>query len=398
MPIEFACSECRLRYSVKDELAGKTAKCGKCGHRMRIPQPTVAAAPSSATAANAATASKPAPAARSTAVKPPAAPPRPAAKSTAPTIATNTVSWLDEELETEQPVVAKPRSAGPSCPACGKPLADKAVLCVSCGYDTRTGAKRETSHEIEGAEPQKSKVRKVAGAAGSLLRGTLFSFIGAMLGAVLWGGIAYLTDWSFGILAWALGGMAGYGMALGHEDNDGTLAGIIAACMSLVGIVAAKILIIILVIGAIVGEAVNEFDAAENLDPLAELRDEVATELADQKLRAKGLDPEEVTLEQWDESYNLATADVKNLDEAALNTKLAEIEKAHEAAKAAEEKAAAEQLAANPPPFATDEEDSGSGAGFFALLLLLMFRPLEILFVIAAVGTAYKVGSGQMTD
>jgi hypothetical protein len=105
-----------------------------------------------------------------------------------------------------------------------------------------------------------------------------------------------------------------------------------------------------------------------------------------------------VTIEQWEESYNLATADVKNLDEAALNTKLAEIEKAHEAAIAAEEKAAAAQLAANPPPQDADEEDDGTGAGFLALFLLLMFRPIEILFVIAAVGTAYKVGSGQMTD
>ena len=42
MPVEFACSSCHLKYSVKDELAGRTAKCGKCGHRMRIPQLTAA--------------------------------------------------------------------------------------------------------------------------------------------------------------------------------------------------------------------------------------------------------------------------------------------------------------------------------------------------------------------
>jgi predicted Zn finger-like uncharacterized protein len=37
MPIEFACPSCKKPYRVKDELAGKSAKCGKCGNRMKIP-------------------------------------------------------------------------------------------------------------------------------------------------------------------------------------------------------------------------------------------------------------------------------------------------------------------------------------------------------------------------
>src|SRR5262249_11809947 len=36
---------------------------------------------------------------------------------------------------------------GPTCPACRKVLPPGAVLCVDCGYDFRTGKRRETAHE-----------------------------------------------------------------------------------------------------------------------------------------------------------------------------------------------------------------------------------------------------------
>src|SRR5262245_49646244 len=37
VPIAFYCPTCSKQYHVKEELAGKTAKCGKCGNRMKIP-------------------------------------------------------------------------------------------------------------------------------------------------------------------------------------------------------------------------------------------------------------------------------------------------------------------------------------------------------------------------
>jgi hypothetical protein len=41
MSIEVACGDCNKSYRVKDELAGKTAKCG-CGSKIAIPLPTPA--------------------------------------------------------------------------------------------------------------------------------------------------------------------------------------------------------------------------------------------------------------------------------------------------------------------------------------------------------------------
>ena len=183
MPIEFSCPSCHLRYSVKDELAGKGAKCGKCGHRMRIPQ--LGQSKPAAKSAAKPTAPKPSAASTSsTAPKKTTVAPTP--KKSAPTPPPDDdfgASWLDEDLEKSQPVVASgPRPA--TCPACGSALPAGGILCVTCGFDTRTGAKRETVHELEPLAGGKKKKSSKLSAAGSLVRGTIFSFLGAMLGAV----------------------------------------------------------------------------------------------------------------------------------------------------------------------------------------------------------------------
>jgi uncharacterized protein (TIGR00266 family) len=45
MPIEFTCGSCQKHYRVKDELAGKTAKCKQCGSVLQVPAPVVEAEP-----------------------------------------------------------------------------------------------------------------------------------------------------------------------------------------------------------------------------------------------------------------------------------------------------------------------------------------------------------------
>jgi hypothetical protein len=336
MPIEFACPECKRGYSVKDELAGKSAKCGKCGHRMRIPMLET-------TASAAAQASSTSPA--------PQHPRAKAAKLAAPQAKQPSASWLDEELEAAQPKVASAtRAASPSCPSCGASLASGAVLCVSCGYDTRTHAKHATKH-VAGSDKEEAprkKRAKLAGAA-SLLRGTLFSFIAAIIGAAIWTAIAAATDSEFGLVAWALGGFVGFGMALGHEDEDGTFAGIIAAFMSLVGIVAAKVFIIIFVIAPAIAAMFEEIDDSELSDPV--------------QAQAAATDVDQDIEQNADEA-----------DDAALAV----------ADEAGDDEAAAE--------FADDEP------GLVGLLFASMFTPIDGIFILLAFFTAYKVGSGQIGD
>jgi hypothetical protein len=245
MPIDFSCSACGKKYRVKDELAGKTAKCTQCNGRIQIPD----AATQASAAVKPSFAKAPAPQpARSAA---PSAASRPA-KAAKPKDELS--SWFDAELPTTAAaapapaaklgVAAKAATAGPKkstlCPSCRVPLATGAVICVACGYDVRKGEKLATK---KGADADDDAPVKKAASAASFGRGALFSAIGAAIGAAIWAGVAIATQYEIGWIAWGLGALAGAGMALGHEDKDGTAAGVTAAGISLAGILVAKVAI-----------------------------------------------------------------------------------------------------------------------------------------------------------
>lgn len=212
MSIDFACPSCAKKFRVKDELAGKSAKCSKCNSRFKVPMPVR---------------------------KVPDLEPLDAVGDLG--------DWLDSELTESDSVVpasknakvADSESTGKNCSACGNTLATGAVICVACGFDTRTGKKHLTRKILEEGETD-SKAKQVAKQSASLARGALFSAIGAAIGAAVWVGVAIALELEIGWIAWGLGFAAGAGMAIGHEDDDGTTAGIIAGGISILGILGAK--------------------------------------------------------------------------------------------------------------------------------------------------------------
>ena len=239
MSIDLACPKCRQKYRLKDELAGKKAKCAKCGESIKVPSPVaVAKGPASPAAAKP---TKPAP----PVARPPVAP-----IATKP-VAVDPLPDLSDLFDDSFPAAAQPTKTAPvspsnssfsstsgsQCPKCSAPLEKSAVLCVKCGYNTRTGERLSTKRDASAPSAKQQK-----GSVGTLMKGTLFSGIGALLGAGVWVGIAIATGYEIGWIAWGLGAAAGVGMAVGHEDDDGTTAGLIAAAMSIVGILAAKVM------------------------------------------------------------------------------------------------------------------------------------------------------------
>jgi hypothetical protein len=482
MAIDFACPMCHKQYRLKEELAGKSAKCS-CGHKMKVPQASqqatgpavsrsVGTEPPASKGAQSPGKIQPvalAPAKLPAASKPqPTVKPQPSAKTEPDDLAgsANLSSWLDEELK-----VAATTPPPTRCPGCDELMTAGAVLCTKCGYDKRTGERRALKRVAAEDGEAKSKKRGKIGFASSLLRGTICSFVAAMIGAAIWAVLAYFTKREFGFVAWALGGLTGAGMAIAHDDDDGTFAGMIAGFMSIVGIIAAKIMIVVIFIGVIVAGV-----AAELKDPQKLERSLLAMSMVEGKLKAKGINVENATDAQTEAAMKEAESEVDKLSDAEVKARLEQhvkqlereeresltvdeqrvrlaihvtqqklrsqgtsiAEASADQLKAAKqdatkqvEKLSPEQLkqrlnaAADDKKAEFDNEDEekfadenvmpaeanqpgapaaraqapaiGAGAklGAFAMLLGMLFSPMDGLFILLAVATAYKVGSGK---
>jgi hypothetical protein len=158
----FSCSGCGKKYVWKPELAGKTVKC-KCGQG--IPVPAAAASPAAAPARKPPAISKPALAAAAPArseaddlydlAADDAAPSpvRPAAASAAPAIvAPVAIPGMEDDAY--------------RCPSCNEPMQPGAIICASCGFNLKTGA-RETIARGPGTAAGKSAAKAATKAAAS---------------------------------------------------------------------------------------------------------------------------------------------------------------------------------------------------------------------------------------
>ena len=145
---------------------------------------------------------------------------------------------IDDQLPIKSSATLTP-AVTQKCPVCSAPLALDAVLCVACGYDKRSGDVLETESE---KEIEKGEERT---AADFLKRGGAFSFLGAMLAAGIWLGLAVVAGIGVevGYPALLVGLLAGMGMKFGYGETPSFLAGVVAAGMSLAGIFASKGLI-----------------------------------------------------------------------------------------------------------------------------------------------------------
>ena len=204
-------------------------------------------------------------------------------------------------------------------------------------------------------------------------------------------------------------------MALGHEDDDGRVAGIVAACMALVAIVAAKVAIPIAI-----AHAVAEHDIVLNQgQPTSLQRDLAAHELLREEFKLRGLDdptdeqielaldrarekvdgmsPEQIAeqMKSWDKrvgrrrtqdgSPTIRRGD--SSDVTGLERRLARAARTKEPAVDPPAKVSPPSAEANQPqPAAPAENDADFGT---------TWSPLDALFLLLACATAYRVGSRQ---
>jgi hypothetical protein len=161
-------------------------------------------------------------------------------------------------------------ASGTACPQCGNAMDENAVLCTSCGYDTRTGKSvAAASGPVAAAgpvlayqsnKPAKKPAKPVDYMApdGSLVMGIVLSAVFALVASIVWVVVAYVTGFAIGYIALLIGIAAGIGMQVGHKGYS-KAGGLIAACMTILAIIVAKIVVLETIIMR-AGKNVSIFD------------------------------------------------------------------------------------------------------------------------------------------
>jgi hypothetical protein len=74
----------------------------------------------------------------------------------------------------------------------------------------------------------------------NLVSGAIGGLIGSIIGAAVWAAVAYFTGYEIGWIAWGVGVLCGFGVAIGTRGQGGPPAGVLAVLLSLLGIAGGK--------------------------------------------------------------------------------------------------------------------------------------------------------------
>lgn len=238
-----------------------------------------------------------------------------------------------------------------------------------------------------------SKLSGLGSATGRLALGCLLCGVAAAVGAAAWVMIAVVLDVQLGLLAWALGGLTGFAMAVGHRQAS-MLAGVIAAGMSFVAIMAAKIIVFAFVIYVVVTGDTDNDDLRRAF---------VTAQTANEILDERGVDRQSDREEQWEDAWAEAEARVERMDDDTFQRAWEQYREVGEADAFAEgepnEMGATaggaggdvEYASAFSEPNEFDSEAAGGSA--LAAFAAVMFHPMDLIFFLLAIATAYKVGA-----
>ena len=171
-----------------------------------------------------------------------------------------------------------------TCPACSTVMAADANICVSCGYDMRTGASHKAVNAKRAAAADAT--RRLGRRARSFAFGCALSAAGALIGAAIWCVIAIVANYEIGFIACGLGALAGLGMVKGCGEES-VKAGVTAAAFAVVGILAAKLMIFLTVNYAELQEAQAAINSISPEDETA--RSELAAHRTDLEILSRGL-------------------------------------------------------------------------------------------------------------
>jgi len=265
------------------------------------------------------------------------------------------------------------------CPNCRSQMTVGAILCTGCGYDTRTGRTLSTtlaSAAPATAAPSLPPMPRPPGLRTAIepavdtstraayLRGTIISGVCAIIGAFIWFGIAKGIEREIGWVAWGIGIFAGFGMMVGANGNSVT-AGMIAAGMAVGGIILGKIMVFSFVVmpmfHTVLDKALGGISEADKLEVW----------VGKQQMEKKKIDVEDATDAQRKTANTEAKALIAKMD---AKTKAAEQKKANDS-------------------FSRIMGEAADEIPKSRLFFSTMFGPLDVLFFILAIASAFKVAT-----
>jgi hypothetical protein len=215
------------------------------------------------------------------------------------------LSNLDElaAQEAKAAAVAEANDDRLRCPNCLQAMNRGDILCVNCGYDVRRGKVHDTKTEV--AKPagkgvlgyfRKDPGKKDALAPqGSFALGLLASFGFALVAAIPWILVVYLTDRDFYYLELLVGVAAGFGMQVGQKGYS-SLGGWAAAGMTFIVLVVARVGVVIAVLIPLAvkqvraAAVVQKATAAAATQKAAQRDPRIAYMMAREDLAKRGID------------------------------------------------------------------------------------------------------------
>jgi hypothetical protein len=237
---------------------------------------------------------------------------------------------LYELAETEK--TAATDASIPRCPGCMSPLPAGAVLCTSCGFDTRSGKRLATQKErpagaaasgrsgasaiaaFGGAsKAQPARAEAAPAAEGNYFMGILLGVAFGVGAGLVYGAILHFLDaipfigWSVLLVGW----LVGVGVDKGYKGGN-AVAGMTAAGITLVVVVAVRLIVLALAAIPVVKEA-----AAEARKEATHLRNLAVTDvIVEDKLKAAGLTRATASQAQLQQFEQEADNQVENLSDA----------------------------------------------------------------------------------
>ncbi len=258
---------------------------------------------------------------------------------------------------------------GPVCPACYNPIAAGAVLCTRCGHNSSTGqaVKTRVQKKADG-ESAGAKALAATGTAAAPLFALIGACAGGAVGAGLWAAVAYFAHFEIGWIAWIVGLLAGGGALVATGGRGGIIAGGIAAVVSVAAIGAGKFA----AVSISVDEVARQFATVSDDTLLMRTTFDLAWEWE-----------EEGRTVAWKDGTDWDTAEYPDDFPDDI---LAAGQDAFDGMSSSERAALRSQMESEVASFMSVAKDEG---------FMASWGWLDAVFVLLAVGTAFKVGAGM---